>query len=292
MLEIIPEELLHRVEVSEDADLRIRFLGTAGFVFEGAGRTIVVDPFITRPGLLQTIFKPLVPDLPAIAGEIPAADDVLIGHAHHDHVMDGPALCAQTGARFIGAPSACNVARAAGLPETQIIETLGEETIECGRGRVRGLPSLHGKVYLGQVALPGLISEPPAWPPRFFHLRHGRVLNWFVDLAGVRVVHIDSADFIAQSLEGLQADVLCLCAIGRKHRPDYAAEAIRILRPRWVIPCHWDWFFDPFSGPSRLLPFVDLAGFAREIQEAGAEPVVLPTGGAFGVQATIPTEPR
>jgi L-ascorbate metabolism protein UlaG (beta-lactamase superfamily) len=285
ILEHVPDALVYHSPGPSNPDLRIRSLGTAGFVLEGAQRTIVIDPFVSRPGLLRTGLRPLVPDEAAIARVIPRADEVLIGHAHHDHVLDGPSLCAQTGARFIGAPAACNVARAAGLPEAQIVETLGAETIDCGAGQVRGLPSRHGKVYLGRVTLPGDIPTPPPWPPRFFHLRHGQVLNWLVELAGVRVVHIDSADFIAEELQTAQADVLCLCAIGRKHRPNYAAEAIRLVQPRWVIPCHWDWFFDPFDRGDRMLPFVDLAGFAEEIRSASAEPVILKTGGVLEVRA-------
>ena len=33
------------------------------------------------------------------------ADDVLVGHAHMDHVLDAPSLCMRTGARLIGSPS-------------------------------------------------------------------------------------------------------------------------------------------------------------------------------------------
>jgi L-ascorbate metabolism protein UlaG (beta-lactamase superfamily) len=102
-----------------------------------------------------------------------------------------------------------------------------------------------------------------------------------IELAGLKIVHIDSADFIPESLADAQADVLCLCAIGRRHRPNYAAEAIAIVQPKWVIPCHWDWFFDPFDRGDRMLPFVDLEGFVAEIRDAGAEPVVLRTGGCL-----------
>ncbi len=283
MLKIIPESLLHSAPAAAGADLEIRFLGTAGFVLTGDNRTIVLDPFISRPSLSDTLRRPLVPNEDAIARHIPAADDVLIGHAHHDHVMDAPSLCHQTGARFIGGPDACNVARAAGLSERQIRETKGRETIESGAGSIRGLPSRHGKVYLGRVAFAGNIPTPPRWPPRFYELKHGLVLNWLVELAGVRVMHIDSADFIPEELEGIEVDVLCMCAIGRHHRPNFTEEAISLLRPKYVIPCHWDWFFDPFTAPSRLLPGVDLPGYIQEIEQAGATAIVLPTGGIFGV---------
>jgi hypothetical protein len=127
---------------------------------------------------------------------------------------------------WISPHAACNVARAAGLPEDQIRATRGREDIDVGAGVARGIPSRHGKVYFGRIPLPGEILEPPPWPPRFTELRHGLVLNWHVELAGVRVVHVDSADFIEEEMEGLLCDVLCLCAIGRKYRPDYTKTAL------------------------------------------------------------------
>lgn len=266
---------------ASDGDVSLRYLGTAGFVVEGADHTLVIDPFVSRPGLLATGLRRLQPDDALIEAVIPHADDVLIGHAHHDHILDAPSLCHRTGARLIGSPSTCNVGRAAGLPESQLVETRGDEDIVSGPATVRGLPSKHGRVYFNRVTLPGVIASPPPWPPRFRDLRHGLVLNWSVSIGGLRIVHIDSADFIDEALHGVGCDVLCLCAIGRAYRPNYVETAVRILQPRWVIACHWDWFFTPFRQEPRLLPGVDLPGFMTEIEAAGATPVVLPFDGVF-----------
>ncbi len=278
----VPPELYHRTDPSPDSALRLRYLGTAGFVLELAGRTLVLDPFVTRPSLWTTAARRLVANEALVAKLLPRADDVLIGHAHHDHILDAPALCKQTGARLIGSRAACNVGRAAGLPEAQLVETAGREDIASGALTLRGLPSRHGRVYFNRVTLPGDIPAPPPWPPKVRELRHGLVLNWYVEGAGVRVVHVDSADFIEEELEGLQADVLCLCAIGRHYRPGYTETVIRMLRPEIVVPCHWDWFFAPIDAEPKLLPGVDLPGFMEEIRQAGATPVVLPFLGDYG----------
>lgn len=267
-----------------DPTLRLRYLGTAGFVVEGGDRTVVIDPFLTRPDISTTLFKPMVPDAGRLRHYIPHADDVLVGHSHYDHVLDAPVLCQQTGARFIGSRSSCNVARAAGLPEAQIVETMGREDIACGDKVVaRGLPSRHGRVYFGRVTLPGTIERPPPWPPKLRDLPHGLVLNWHVDVDGVKVVHVDSADFIDKELEGHTCDVLCLCAIGRNWRPGYTATAISMLKPRYVVACHWDFFGVPYEEHPLLLPGVDLPGFVDEIDRCGATPIVLPFEGRFGV---------
>lgn len=283
-MRIVDPALFHRAPPPADAALTLRYLATAGFVVEGLGHTVVIDPYITRPGVIDSLFKPLIPDAAKIRRYLPKADDVVVGHAHHDHVLDAPELCRQTGARLIGSSAVCNVGRAAGLPESQLVETAGREDIASGPFTLRGLPSLHGRVY-GRVTLPGDITAPPQWPPRMFDLRHGLVLNWYLEAAGVRMVHVDSADFIEEELRGMKADVVCLCAIGRQYRPRYVESIVELLQPRYVIPCHWDLFTVPLEAPQRVLPGVDLEGMRQEILDAGATPVFLPVQGVFGVQA-------
>lgn len=264
----------------------IRWLGTAGFVVETADRVLALDPFVTRPDLRTLLTAPLVPDDALAARLVPRADDVLIGHAHYDHVLDAPSICVRTGARFIGSRSACNVARAGGVPEARILETEGGDDIACGTSVVaRAYPTIHGRVY-GVRPLQGEIPRPPAWPPRNRALRCGTVLNWHLridrpDAEPLRILHVDTAEYPSDLLQGVQADVLCLCAIGRNYRPRYLEEIVEITSPRVIIPCHWDWLFDPIDAPPRQLPGVDLEGFAAAIERAKVRPVVLPLDGTF-----------
>ncbi len=268
-----------------DAPVRLRYKGVAGFILEHAQHRLVLDPFVSRTSPWATLTRPLRPDLPLIERHFPHADDVLVGHAHFDHMLDAPALCARTGARLIGSPDVCNVGRAAGLPEAQLRETQGREVIESGPARIIGLPSLHGRIYLGRVSFPGRIPAPPPWPPRLHQLRHGLVLNWWIEVGGVRILHIDSADFLPDELRGLEVDLVCLCAIGRAWRRRYVEEVVELVRPKAILACHWDWFFSPYDAPVRALPFVDLPGFLAEIRAVGVEALLLPPDGELGLGA-------
>jgi L-ascorbate metabolism protein UlaG (beta-lactamase superfamily) len=258
------------------AGVGLEYLGTAGFVVRGHGRTLVLDPYVSRPGVTTSLTRPLVSDGALVARLLPYADDVLIGHAHHDHILDAPALCRRTGARLIGSRAACMVGRAAGLPESQLRETAGREALASGAFTVRGLPSRHGKAIFGRVPLPGDLTEPPPWPPRITDLRHGLVLNWHIEVGGFSIVHVDSADFIDEELAGLRADVLCLCAVGRHYRPDYVKTIVSALRPRWVVPCHWDTMLTPIEATPHLIPGVDLPGMFEEIRQAGSMALPMP----------------
>lgn len=265
----------------EHPDLRIRYLGTAGFVLEANGHTVVVDPYVSRPSPWQTAMRPLVPDAARIRSYIPKADTVLVGHAHHDHILDAPELCLQTGAKFLGSNSSANVARAAGVPEDQIQVVHPHQNVSCGPHTVRALPSKHGKVFLGKVLFPGTIPNIPKWPMRIWNFRHGEVLNWHIQMNGVSIVHIDSADFLEEHLKEASADILCLCAAGRQYRPNYIEDAIRLVKPKVVIPCHWDAFTTPIEEPALLLPGIDLEGMVAEVRNQGCSPVVLPFLGEF-----------
>jgi L-ascorbate metabolism protein UlaG (beta-lactamase superfamily) len=138
---------------------------------------------------------------------------------------------------------------------------------------------VHGKAVFGRIPSPGDILSPPVWPPKILDLKHGLVLNWLVDTGSLKVVHIDSADFIPEELKGVKADVVCLCAIGRKYRPNYVREVVALLQPTWIVPCHWDTMFTHYENEPDYIPGVDLAGFIQEIRDAGVEPVVMPMRG-------------
>lgn len=263
--------------VPDVPDGRFRFLGTSGFTFAAQDGTVaVVDPYLSRPGLFRSAFTRLAPDEALLAREIPRADAVFCGHSHHDHALDAPVVCKQTGAALVGSESTLNLGRAAGLPETQLLPADGPVTI--GGVRATPLPSRHGKAIFGRVPLPGDIPTPPPWPPRLWEMRHGPVYLWHLDLGDVSVLHVDSADWRDDTLDGVTADVLCLCAVGRQYRQDYTRGIIERVRPRVVLPCHWDDFTLPWGHPPRQLPGVRVDDFCDEIRAAGATPVVLGMG--------------
>src|SRR5262249_26255427 len=66
-----------QTRAADGAALRIRWLGTAGFVVEAAGTTIAIDPFVTRPSLGR-LLGAIAPDDAAIAARLPARLDAVL----------------------------------------------------------------------------------------------------------------------------------------------------------------------------------------------------------------------
>ena len=80
----------------------------------------------------------------------------------------------------------------------------------------------------------------------------------------------------------MRADVLCLCAAGRQYRERYVEEAIELLQPRYVVPCHWDTMITPIEKPVPI-PGINLPTMVREIEAAGARPIMMPVLGRLAL---------
>ncbi len=270
------------------AALRIRWLGTAGYVLEAAGTTIAIDPFVTRPSLSH-LLGPLHPDDVAIAWRLPARlDAVLCGHSHFDHLLDAPRIAARTGALLVGSRSTLAFGRAEGLPAARLVEVPPSgRTLRVGALEVRFVPSLHGRIIFGRVPFSGEVTRPPALP-RAWHYRMGGAFGILVRAPGVCLYHNGSADLVDAELAGEHADVLLVGLAGRGSTRAYLARLQRALGPRVIVPTHHDAFFAPLEEGLRLLPGVDLPGFCAEAR--GLAPLATLVTPAYDEVLAVPAD--
>jgi L-ascorbate metabolism protein UlaG (beta-lactamase superfamily) len=272
---------------------RITWLGTAGFVIESPETTLLIDPYVSRPGFRRLLGR-LVPDELALARHIPTkVDAILCGHSHFDHIADAPRIAKQTNAKLVGSPSTCQWGRAEGLPESQLVPI--SETgaiVRFGDLEVRFVPSRHGKIFFGKVPAPGVVSNTPRGPGHIWHYRMGGAFGILIKAPGVTIYHNGSADLIDAELEGEQADVLLAGLAGRKGTENYVGRLISALEPKLVVPTHHDAFFAPLERGLHLLPGIDVEGFVSEVylRAPGAsvitpdyeEPICVPPNDARG----------
>ena len=90
---------------------------------------------------------------------------------------------------------------------------------------------------------------------------------------GTRVVLLSSAALHLPALEELgrtAAPVDLLLAASQGRDASYAPDLVRTLRPRVIVPHHFDDFFTPIDDPAAGDPRDpdDLAAFERELTEA------------------------
>ncbi len=287
------EELRPRSSSGSGASLLIRWMGTAAHVIESQTTRVAVDPFVTRPGLRRVVGAALASDEREVFDRFGTRlDAVLCGHSHYDHLLDAPLLARATGAKLVGSRTTCAFGRAAGLTESQLIEVPHEgRRLQIGDLSIHFVPSLHGRIFFGQVPLPGEVEHVPSLPTRAQGYRMGGAYGILIRAAdGASVYHNGSADLIDAELAGEHADVLIVGLAGRQSTRDYLGRLVHALAPKVVVPTHHDAFFAPLDWGVHLLPNIDLDGFVSETNHLapGARVVTPGYGEALAVPAATP----
>jgi L-ascorbate metabolism protein UlaG (beta-lactamase superfamily) len=268
------------------AEVQVRWLGVAGFTLTAGETTLAHDPYLSRPGRLRTLFRSYVPDETVLgrfvgagspAPELAQAKLYLVGHSHYDHLGDVPWLALRSGGRVVGSATTAAIARAYGLPEERTVIASPGAVLEEGAFEVRVVASQHAKVMFGRVPFEGEVSEPPEAPIHAASFKLGDARAYLVTerASGLRILLLSSANRSVAALEKLgqavaPVDLVLAAASGRD--PDYARDLVRTLRPRLVVPHHFDDFSLPIDDPNAAAPLDedDLAAFEQELRAAAA----------------------
>jgi L-ascorbate metabolism protein UlaG (beta-lactamase superfamily) len=127
------------------------------------------------------------------------------------------------------------------------------------------------------VPFDGEVTEPAAGPIHAASFKMGGARSYLVThrASGRALFTTSSADRDPAALEALRAegvrvDVLLAATQGRD--PDYVRDLVRTLRPRLVVPHHFDDFLLPAEAPGAGEPSdpEDERAFEREVEAAAA----------------------
>jgi L-ascorbate metabolism protein UlaG (beta-lactamase superfamily) len=246
---------------TDDAGLRVTFLGVATLVLRDSSAAILIDGFFSRPGKLATATGKIGPDHARIDAALKRAgieklDAVITVHSHYDHAMDSPAVAARTGAVVVGSQSTAYVARGQSFPEERIRVVTSAETMKFGDLEVTLIPSRH--FPHGQAM--GELTAPLVPPARALDYLEGGSFSVFVQRHGNAVLVQGSAGYVEGALRGRHADVVYLGVglLGSKdegYRDSYWRETVQAVGAKRVVPIHWDDFTLPLTEPLVALPW-------------------------------------
>ncbi len=186
----------------------VTWLGHAAFKIEMGGKTVLIDPWLDGN-----------PASPVKASEIDRADIVYVTHDHGDHLGDAVNICKRTNATFVSTFELGNYAGESGVKDVVGLNIGG-----CAE--VKGV-----KLYMVQA---------------FHTCLRGAPTGVVVEAGGKRVYHAgDTGLFGDMKLIGqLYKLDLALLPIGGYYTMGAleAAEAVRLLKPKAVVPMHYKTF--------------------------------------------------
>lgn len=249
--------------------LELEWLGTAGYRMRYQGRTLLVDPFVSRVPLSTVLRRrTALPDPVAIETYLPALDEVagiVIGHGHWDHALDAPEISRRCGCAVYGSPSVRNLMSLHGLGERAVVVE-PYRRYEMGPFTVTFVPSEHSKIPFGvRVPSPGDTSCESLAGLAPLAYGCGQAWGIHIAVAGIEIYHQGSADLIDDAIRHRDVDLFLAGVAGRSMTPDYWHRILTGLRPATVVPMHYDDFLRPLDAPMGFTVDVGLAAVPDEI---------------------------
>lgn len=214
------------------AAIRFQWFGTASLILDFDGYKIAIDPFISRPSVRNILRKQLVSNEDQARAVFAECQNILISHAHHDHVMDAPALLHNSTRQLFGSHNACQLVAASGAGERQVHQICAEDQFDLGPVRV--------EVHQGKhvhIPLPIFGELPPQMvqPAKLRDYKMDAMFSFVLEFAGVRVA--------IQPFHATGADIMFIMP----YRSRELKKIIALESPACVIPIHWDNFFKPLE---------------------------------------------
>jgi L-ascorbate metabolism protein UlaG (beta-lactamase superfamily) len=260
--------------------------------------------------------------------DVAAAQWIVVGHSHFDHLYGAERIARRTGATVIGSYETVRVLQAVGVPERQLMAVAGGETVRLsGAVTVKVFPSQHSCVWshrlmadadavcLGDLGVmhqerQARMQELFVWltslgPEVVDHLRAssqgalgdgGPLVYWFQTPEG-SLLYQDTSGCWTSLLRDLRPDVAILAAAGRGNLDgepiqgslaEFVAREVELLRPRRLFLGHHDDWLPGFSKAVDVRPI--RAEIAR--RDPRAELVEMDYLAAFPIFANLPAQRR
>ena len=242
-----------------------RWLGIAGIEITASSDVLLIDPYLTRISLWKTFFGRIQPDLTAVQ-VIKKCNYIMVTHSHFDHLLDVPSIFQKTGAKVFGSPNTQCLLASLGVAPSLIQTVKPGDSLSLGEFNIRVFPFEHARVPgYNSGALPHILKPPLR--ARDYRMDFG--CCYHISAGGVTFL----TDPGFNPSVNVQADVLFTQPY---HDISYYEKLPGLIRPKAVIPIHWDNIFRrndpmPYFVPPALkwppLQRIDLQVFAETIHK-------------------------
>jgi len=245
-------------EAPREGSVRVTFLGTTTLLFDDGETQIMTDGFFSRPSLLQIARGNLETDTKAVDAALKKAGvdrlkALFVAHSHYDHAFDAATVAKKTKARLYGSASTLNIGRGGGLADEQMTLFEPGKDVTIGRFTVTVLKSKHSPPIKGiNDDLGQTIDKPLKQPASARDYKEGGSFDFLIKHGTGSILVSPSSNYVEGALDKIRTDVVFLGtgSLGKQTREfqnAYYDQTIGKVRPRLVIPIHWDNFFRPLD---------------------------------------------
>lgn len=237
----------------------LRWLGTANYEVTYKGKVVLLDAFIDR--------GPRNRPLGVAVKDLQRVDVILVGHGHWDHVADAATIARQSRAVVVGAASAIEVVRAAGLPpeQTRVVEGTGGELLQFEGFTVEPVLAHHSILQPdvltkfrdaitsvdsgpspGEAAAEAVIEARGSSDPAL--AERGTLAYLLTFDTGLRLIWLDSAGPITEAERNLMQRIrrtdVAIVAYQGQYLADRQVAAtlplVKLFNPAVYLPAHHD----------------------------------------------------
>ena len=266
-----------------EAAVTATWLGVTTLLFDDGETQILIDGFISRPSLFESLTKrPVSYDAPMInyvmnEYQMRRLAAIIPAHSHYDHAMDIGAIANRSSASILGSETTANIARGANVPEDQIVIAEAGSPYNFGNFTVTLVQSVHAPIGLrGEVPLAGTVDEPLGLPAPITAWREGGSYSIVISHPQGTTIVQGSAGYRQGALDDVQADVVMLGVgllgtLGRDYTERYWQALVTSTGATRVFPVHFDDQTRPFGDiilPPRLIDdFARTVGWLKDIRD-------------------------
>lgn len=222
--------------------IKIRWLGVAGYELVISGKRILIDPYVTRFPYWRYMLGNVQPDPGLVEKYFHGGDAIFISHAHIDHILDAPEIAKKWQIPLYGSENSLQIARLHHVDESLLNLIKHGDDIKIG--------DFHLVVHSGKH-LPMPFFLPGRLPSKSIGRMSAR--DYRMDACFCFEFRIRDYTILTDPGIGIpditKVDVLFINPL----LPEKAIEKQLIqLSPRVVIANHWDDFSAPLEKP--ILP--------------------------------------